>query len=134
MKLLFALLWSMSILLCGGAARAQDEARLHALAAELRCPVCQNQSLADSNAELAADLREEIRRQVAAGKSDEEVRDFMVSRYGEFVLYEPPLGLHTLALWATPFAMLGAAVALLAWRARGRGALPDEGGHEGSEA
>ncbi|MCW7540894.1 cytochrome c-type biogenesis protein CcmH [Aquabacterium sp. A7-Y] len=102
------------------AAAAQHETRLQTLAAELRCPVCQNQSLADSNAELAADLREEIRRQLAAGRTDQQVRDFMVSRYGEFVLYDPPLQTHTVVLWAAPFAMLVGAAGVLAWRARGR--------------
>ncbi|AKJ28322.1 cytochrome c-type biogenesis protein [Caldimonas brevitalea] len=117
-----AFLLSLTSLLCmsWALAAAPDEARLQALAAELRCPVCQNQSLADSNAELAADLRQEIRRQLEAGHSDQEVRDYMVSRYGEFVLYEPRLGGHTLLLWIGPFAMLGAAVAVLAWRVRRR--------------
>ena len=72
------------------------------LASELRCLVCQNQSLADSNAELAVDLRRQIREQIAAGRSDEEILGFMVSRYGEFVLYRPRLNATTLLLWLGP--------------------------------
>ena len=84
---------------------AQDEAaekRLNAISAELRCLVCQNESLAGSNAELAHDLRREIRGMIQAGKSDAEIMDFMVSRYGDFVLYRPPLKGTTLLLWFGP--------------------------------
>jgi len=77
-------------------------ARAVHLASELRCLVCQNQSLADSNAELAVDLRRQIREQIAAGRSDEEILGFMVSRYGEFVLYRPRLSATTLLLWLGP--------------------------------
>jgi cytochrome c-type biogenesis protein CcmH len=104
--------------LASGIARA-DETRLQRLAGELRCPVCQNQSLADSNADLARDLRNEIARQLAAGRTDAEVRDFMVSRYGDFVLYDPPLQAQTWVLWIAPFAMLAAAAGGVAWRSRG---------------
>lgn len=78
----------------------------------LRCPKCQNQNLAGSDAAIAADLREELRRLVAEGRSNEEIRDFMVSRYGEFVLYKPPVDRNTVALWAAPaiFAALGFSV------------------------
>ncbi len=88
---------------------AQDpalERRVTGLAHELRCLVCQNQTLADSNAPLALDLRNQIRSQLAAGKSEREVIDFMVARYGDFVLYRPPLKASTLLLWAGPFAFL----------------------------
>ena len=84
---------------------AQDEAvekRLVDISSELRCLVCQNESLSASNAELAHDLRREIRSQIAAGKSDGEIREFMVSRYGDFVLYRPPLKGTTLLLWFGP--------------------------------
>ena len=84
---------------------AQDEAaekRLVAISSELRCLVCQNESLAGSNAELAHDLRREIRGQIQAGKSDGEIMDFMVSRYGDFVRYRPPLKGTTLLLWFGP--------------------------------
>ena len=82
------------------------EARLKALADELRCLVCQNQTIADSNAPLAHDLRNEIRTQVAQGHSDDEIREYMVARYGDFVLYHPPWKPVTLLLWIGPFALL----------------------------
>src|SRR5258706_14667721 len=88
---------------------AQDsvlERRVTDLAHELRCLVCQNQTLADSNAPLAVDLRNQIREQLAAGKSERDVVDFMVARYGDFVLYRPPLKASTVLLWAGPFAFL----------------------------
>ena len=84
---------------------AQDEAaekRLIAISSELRCLVCQNESLAGSNAELAQDLRREIRTMILDGKSDGEIMDFMVSRYGDFVRYRPPLKGTTLLLWFGP--------------------------------
>jgi cytochrome c-type biogenesis protein CcmH len=88
---------------------AQDpnlEKRTAALAHELRCLVCQNQTLADSNAPLAVDLRNQIREQLAKGASEREVLDFMVARYGDFVLYRPPFQASTVALWAGPFVFL----------------------------
>jgi len=90
-------------------ALAQDpalERRVTNLAHELRCLVCQNQTLADSNAPLAVDLRNQIREQLAAGRSERDVVDFMVARYGDFVLYRPPLKGSTILLWAGPFAFL----------------------------
>jgi cytochrome c-type biogenesis protein CcmH len=69
--------------------------------------VCQNQTLADSNAELAVDLRRQVESMIAGGQSDREIRDYMVARYGDFVLYRPPIQGNTLALWAGPFALLG---------------------------
>ncbi|WP_366517639.1 cytochrome c-type biogenesis protein [uncultured Aquabacterium sp.] len=92
--------------------------RLHALATELRCPVCQNQTLADSNADLARDLKAEIARQIEQGRSDEQIRAFMVQRYGEFVLYEPPVRADTTVLWAGPFALLALGAGALGWRLR----------------
>jgi cytochrome c-type biogenesis protein CcmH len=88
------------------AADAPLELRLKKLENELRCLVCQNQTLADSNAELAADLRREVRELAVAGKSDEEIRSYLVARYGDFVLYDPPLKGTTLLLWFGPFALL----------------------------
>ena len=91
------------------AAHAQDSAldrRVSNLAHELRCLVCQNQSLAESNAPLAQDLRNQIREQIAAGRSDEDVIDFMVQRYGDFVLYRPPFKASTVFLWVGPFLFL----------------------------
>ena len=82
------------------------EAQVQRVAQELRCLVCQNQTIADSNAELAQDLRREVRRMLAAGASEQEVREFMVARYGDFVLYRPPVKATTVALWAGPFVLL----------------------------
>jgi cytochrome c-type biogenesis protein CcmH len=82
------------------------EKRVTGLAHELRCLVCQNQTIADSNAPLAVDLRNQIREQLAAGKSESDVMDFMVARYGDFVLYRPPLKASTVLLWAGPFVFL----------------------------
>jgi cytochrome c-type biogenesis protein CcmH len=95
---------------CAIAEDPDMEKRASALANELRCLVCQNQTLADSNAPLAVDLRNQIREQLAAGKSEDEVRDFMVARYGDFVLYRPPLKASTIALWAGPFVLLFAGI------------------------
>ena len=82
------------------------EARLIAIAEELRCLVCQNESLIASRAELAMDLKRQVREQIKAGKSDQQIRDYMVQRYGDFVLYRPPVKSTTLLLWAGPFALL----------------------------
>ena len=82
------------------------EERLMTLAGDLRCLVCQNQTLAESNAELAADLRNEIREQMRRGASDQDVIDYLVARYGDFVLYRPPLKATTLLLWSGPAILL----------------------------
>ena len=96
------------------------EARVLAIAGELRCPVCQNETLAASQSALAADLRRQIGRQLQAGRSAHEVRKFMVERYGEFVLYRPAFSATTALLWAGPFALLGAALGLLLQATRRR--------------
>lgn len=96
------------------AADVQVEQRLVAIADELRCLVCQNESLATSRAELALDLKREVREQIQAGKTDAEIRDYLVKRYGDFVLYRPPLKGSTLLLWLGPFALLIAGFAVLA--------------------
>lgn len=83
-----------------------QERRFRALAEELRCTVCQNQSLADSDAPLAQDLRRELFTMLQDGRSDTEIRQFMVDRYGDYVLYRPPLAGHTILLWAGPFLLL----------------------------
>lgn len=88
------------------AADPVTEKRLQKLSEELRCLVCQNQNIADSNAELAQDLRREVRGMIKAGKSDKEIVDFMVARYGDFVLYRPPVQGNTLLLWGGPAALL----------------------------
>lgn len=82
------------------------EVRVLAIAAELRCLVCQNESIAASHAELAVDLRTQIREQLQQGRSTEQILDFMAERYGDFVLYRPPLRAQTVLLWAGPFALL----------------------------
>jgi cytochrome c-type biogenesis protein CcmH len=107
--------WLVLVLFCAAAAAAADdpilEKRVTTLAHELRCLVCQNQSLAESNAPLAVDLRNQIREQLKAGKTERDVLDFMVARYGDFVLYKPPFKAATAALWLGPFVLL----ALGAW-------------------
>lgn len=102
------------------------EARARAISAELRCLVCQNQSLDDSSAELAHDLRVLIRERLKAGDSDEQVRAYLARRYGEFILLKPPLEPDTYLLWYGPFILLvlGAAGAMLFLRRRGRAAAP----------
>lgn len=91
-----------------------QEARARALQKELRCLVCQGESLDESNASLAVDLRHLIRARIKAGQSDKEIVDFLVSRYGDFILMEPPFEAGTYALWLTPFAVLilGAGIAI----------------------
>jgi cytochrome c-type biogenesis protein CcmH len=90
------------------------ERRLNAISEELRCLVCQNESIAGSRAELAVDLRREIRTLIAQGKTDKEIREFMVERYGDFVLYRPPMKASTILLWVGPFVLLlGGFVAML---------------------
>jgi cytochrome c-type biogenesis protein CcmH len=98
------------------AAMAQDpvvEARLVVLSQELRCLVCQNESLASSQAELADDLRREVRSLIREGKSDQEVKDFLVARYGDFVLYRPEVKPLTWVLWFGPFVLMLLAVVFL---------------------
>ena len=109
-------------LLCGSAlARVEvhtfdtpdQEATYNKLIDELRCLVCQNQNLADSNAELAVDLRRKTYEMVKQNKSRSEIADYMVDRYGEFVLYRPPLNSNTLLLWVGPFIILVIGVTLM---------------------
>jgi cytochrome c-type biogenesis protein CcmH len=99
---------------------AAQEAQARDLFHELRCMVCQNQSIADSDAPLAKDLRALVRERVAAGDDDNAIKAFLVARYGEFVLLKPRLEAETLLLWGTPFAvfLLGAGAALIAVRRR----------------
>lgn len=96
------------------------EARVQKLGEELRCLVCQNQNIADSHADLAMDLKRQLREQIAAGRSDDQIKDFMVERYGDFVLYRPPLKATTVLLWGGPFALLLIVVVLLLRRLRSR--------------
>lgn len=88
------------------------EARVLEIAHELRCLVCQNETIAASHADLAIDLRNQIREQLVAGRSEREILDYMVQRYGDFVLYKPPVKPITWLLWGGPFVLL---LAMLAW-------------------
>mgnify|MGYP003382573166 CR=1 FL=1 len=111
------------LLLFGGAAMAREaapmaadvevEKRMVAISEELRCLVCQNESLSGSHAELAQDLRREIRTLIGQGKTDKEILDFMVARYGDFVRYRPPLKPTTWLLWGGPFLLMAVGVAAL---------------------
>jgi cytochrome c-type biogenesis protein CcmH len=105
-------------------ADADLDARLKHLETELRCLVCQNQTLADSNAPLAEDLRREVRELAKSGKSDSEIKQYLVARYGDFVLYRPPLQQNTWILWVGPFVLLvggGAIWYSIVRRRKGRG-------------
>ncbi len=114
----------LALALVAGLAAAQAdpalEKRVTGLAHELRCLVCQNQTIADSNAPLAVDLRNQIREQLQQGASEQDVIDFMVARYGDFVLYRPPLKFTTIALWAGPFLLLALGIVVLVRRLRQR--------------
>lgn len=120
MRRVLTLLFGLSLAL-GAQARVEvhdfdspeQEARYERLISELRCLVCQNQNLADSNAELAVDMRRKTYEMVRQGKSEQEIAGFMVDRYGEFVLYRPPLNRNTLLLWSGPFIILLIGVGLL---------------------
>jgi cytochrome c-type biogenesis protein CcmH len=108
--------------------------RFNALTAELRCLVCQNQTLADSDAQLAQDLRQEVYNLMTSGKTDEEIKSFLVERYGDFVLYRPPLGTNTMLLWFMPILLLiiGGAVLFIVVRRQQSVGL-DEVGLDDSE-
>lgn len=99
------------------------EARARALSAQLRCLVCQNQSIDDSDAPLARDLRVLVRERISAGDSDTAVMDYVVARYGDFVLLKPPFNSSTLALWLSPLFLLGLGI----WLARSAGRPKDVG-------
>ena len=86
--------------------RAEEQQRFLRLTSEIRCPKCQNQSIADSNAPISDDLRREVYRLIQEGRDDGVIVDFMLARYGEFVLYKPPLNVNTLFLWFGPFLLL----------------------------
>jgi len=99
--------------------------RYESINRELRCLVCQNQTIADSNATLAADLRREVREMIAAGKTDDEIREFMIERYGDFVLYRPRMTAQNFLLWAAPVLLLLIAAAVLYRVIRRRGQETD---------
>jgi cytochrome c-type biogenesis protein CcmH len=123
-----ALLAALAGVLCIAAAsdpseRLADpaqEARSRHLFQDVRCLVCQNESIDDSEAELAHDLRQVVRQQVAAGRSDTQIKQFLTDRYGEFVLMKPSFSMANLALWLAPFLIVAAGLALLFGRLRNR--------------
>jgi len=104
-----------------------QEQRFRALTAELRCPKCQNQNIADSNAPLSQDLRQRVYEMIQAGRSDQEIKEFMITRYGDFITYRPPFKPATWILWLGPVAfLLLAALGLgLGLRRRGRQVAPE---------
>ena len=105
---------------------SDNERRYNALIQELRCLVCQNQNLADSNASLAQDLRDKTFEMIENGESDEDIVSFMVERYGDFVLYRPPVNERTLALWIGPFVILLVCLVVLVMVARRRRSVEAE--------
>ncbi|MGE5524400.1 MAG: cytochrome c-type biogenesis protein [Rhodospirillaceae bacterium] len=129
---LFALVLAVTapLLHAGEAAPAAEdpvlEKRVMALAHELRCLVCQNQTIADSNAGLAVDLRNEVREKMREGQSNEEIVQYLTARYGDFVLYRPPIKLATLILWFGPLLLLLWGLYALFRRLRDRSAAPVE--------
>ena len=134
MKYLFALLLAFAACMPASAKEATPladdpvlEQRLIAISEEMRCLVCQNESLAGSRADLAQDLRRELRTLIRQGRSDAEIKEFMVSRYGDFVLYRPPVKPTTWLLWIGPFVlMVAGVVVLLVYLRRRDRALGDE--------
>ena len=111
------------------------EKRVMALESDLRCLVCQNQTIADSNADLAIDLKNQVREKLRKGESEQMIIDYMVARYGDFVLYKPPVKATTLPLWIGPFALLFAAlVGLYYYIARRRRSAPAQALNEEEEA
>ena len=130
-NVIFAALLSLAIPLAqaGEAAPASDdpalEARVMEIGAELRCLVCQNQTIADSHAPLAQDLREQIRTQLKDGKGEDEIKSYMVARYGDFVLYRPPVKTTTMLLWCGPLLLAAIGILMLVRRLRQRRNEPD---------
>ncbi|MBA4178123.1 MAG: cytochrome c-type biogenesis protein CcmH [Leptothrix sp. (in: Bacteria)] len=128
------LLWAAVLAGAAFAACAKDaplvsaepelEKRMLAVAAELRCLVCQNQTIADSNADLAVDLRNQVREMLRKGQSEKEIVDYMTARYGDFVLYRPPVKTTTALLWFGPPLLLGAGLLTLWLVLRRRSRLP----------
>ncbi len=132
MKYLLILLFSlMSALSYAGEAKdlAKDpvlEQRMVHLAQNLRCLVCQNESLASSRADLAKDLRQEVREKMKQGMTDQQIIDFLVSKYGDFVLFDPPMQRNTILLWYGPFGLLLIGLAGLVYQLRKRKNAPPE--------
>jgi len=114
-------------------ASTAEETRFHALVSELRCVMCQNQSLADSNAQIARDLRREVLVLMRQGKTDREIQDYLVARYGEFVLYKPRIEASTWLLWFGPALLLlvgGFVVARVVRGHHGKGTVPADDSQE----
>ena len=132
------LLLVLGFALCGAFAQAREAAPLAAdvvvekrmveISEELRCLVCQNESLAGSHAELAVDLRREIRSMIKQNKTNDEIMEFMVNRYGDFVRYRPPMKASTYLLWFGPFLLLAGAIVILVFYLRRRNARVEETG------
>ncbi|MEJ2644904.1 MAG: cytochrome c-type biogenesis protein CcmH [Gammaproteobacteria bacterium] len=112
--------------LSSGFANPQEDMRYHSLLRNLRCLVCQNESLQDSQADLAKDLRRVVRAQMRAGKSDREIVRYLVARYGDYVLYRPPFMGATYVLWVGPFVVLAAGLLVLMLALRRRRRAPEE--------
>ncbi len=135
-RALLALLLGAALLLATGFAQANEaaptsadpvlEAKMLEIAAELRCLVCQNQTIADSNADLAVDLRRQVREMLVRGDSQQQILDYMTARYGDFVLYRPPLKPTTAILWFAPGVLLVGGLALLVVVLRRRSRLADD--------
>lgn len=122
---LLALLFTLPVLAVDtepGLINRHLEQRYETLIHELRCLVCQNETIADSSASLAADLRAQVRSQLLAGKTDDQIRQYMVARYGDFVLFKPPVQPNTWLLWSGPFLilMIGALVVIMVVRSKTR--------------
>ncbi len=126
------LVWLLCLPLWVGAVQSEfeldpeQEARFRELTKELRCPKCQNQSIFDSNAGVAGDLRREIIQQIKAGRSDQEIIDYMVARYGDFVRYRPVFDGRTAILWIGPFVLMAVGAGVLVWQIRKRRRLAAE--------
>jgi len=132
MRLFLLLLCLIPVIALAQEARplAEDpavETRLKTLAVELRCLVCQNQTLADSNAPLAEDLRREVREMIAKNMTDDQIVDFLVTRYGDFVRYRPPFKVTTFLLWVGPFLLLVVGATVLTVSLRRRAQKTDDG-------
>jgi cytochrome c-type biogenesis protein CcmH len=135
-SLLMLLGWAslLAFLVLPGRAHAEEaapasadpalEARVQRVSGELRCLVCQNETIAASNAELAVDLRNQVREMLRAGQSEREIYAYMTARYGDFVLYRPPLKATTVLLWFGPFVLLVGALLWFWWLLRRRSRLP----------
>lgn len=136
-----ALLFAVGLVLLAAPGIAADtpladpalEARARELMKEVRCVVCQAQSIDESDAGIAVDLRRLIREDLAAGKSEDEIRQFLVDRYGDFILFKPPFKAETLILWLGPFAMLLGGFAYLVWFLRRRQSVVQPAGLSAEE-